>query len=179
MVLYPYLTLCSDSSGSGVFTLRSTKKGEPLLLFSGPILDREQHRLALQQSDVDWYLQISPHEFLGPSGGLDDFVNHSCTPNCGVLFADGSICLVALQDIDAGEQLTFDYATTQNDYPNRFRCVCGSDACRGEIGNFDELPGALKRQYHDLGVLAPWLAEAFALRRRTRRRGRERLAVPA
>jgi len=176
---FPYLRRRSESSGSGVCTLHSVKRGQALLIFTGPVLATMAHRAALRESDEDWFLQISATEYLGPSGGLDDFVNHACEPNCGLQFGEAGIRLVAVTDIAAGEQLTFDYATTQNAYPKRFRCLCGSPRCRGEIGDFDDLPAALKRRYHELGILAPWLAETFVPARRRPRRQRIPLPVPA
>jgi hypothetical protein len=157
----------SGVSGSGVFTLRKFGANVRLLEFVGPILVTDAHRVALGQSDIDEFLQISAHEYLGPSGGLDDFVNHSCEPNCGLNFTDNGIYLTTLRRLDAGEEISFDYATTQNAYPYRFHCHCGSLSCRGEIGDFDELPVALKWHYHDLGVLPPWLAQRLPRRRRS------------
>ena len=57
-----------------------------------------------------------------------DLVNHSCEPNCGII---GSCLLVAMRDIEVGEELCFDYAMTDtNDY-DEFVCACGTPSCRG------------------------------------------------
>ena len=50
-----------------------------------------------------------------------DFVNHSCDPNCGIV---GSILLVTMRDIEAGEELCFDYAMTDSDDYDEFTCEC-------------------------------------------------------
>lgn len=166
------LTRCPGVSGSGVFALRRIAAGKRLLQFTGPLLETQAQRFALAHSDVDEYLQVSATHYMGPSGELDDFVNHSCEPNCGLVFGDSEIWLVSLTKIATGQEVSFDYATTQNEYPHRFRCLCGSRSCRGMIGDFDELPAALKRRYHELGILSPWLSERYlagARRRRVRR----------
>ena len=152
----------SVADGLGVFALRTIKTGRRLLEFTGPILNRQSLDMALEYSDVDGYLQISAHSYMGPSGGLDDFVNHSCDPNCGLLFLKSRIVLTAIRPINPGEELTFDYASTQNAYPHRFLCSCGSPKCRREIGDFDDLPFSLQRTYHERGILAPYLAASFA-----------------
>jgi len=36
-----------------------------------------------------------------------DLVNHSCDPNCGLV---GAVLVVAMRDIEPGEEITFDYA---------------------------------------------------------------------
>lgn len=146
------------SDGLGVFALKAIKTGRHLLRFTGPELDREALDAALQGGGVDSFLQIAPGRYIGPSGGMDDFVNHSCNPNCGLQFFRSRIVLTAIRPIRPEEQLTFDYASTQNAYPYRFCCECGSAECRKDIGDFDDLPHALKWQYHERGILAPYLA---------------------
>lgn len=145
--------------GFGVFALRAIKPGQRLLDFTGPVLDREALDAALQHANVDGFLQISADSYMGPSGGLDDFVNHSCDPNCGLRFIRSRIVLTAIRRIAVNEEITFDYASTQNAYPYRFLCACGSPACRRDIGDFDDMPDPLKRKYHKHGVLAPYLTQ--------------------
>jgi D-alanine-D-alanine ligase len=55
--------------------------------------------------------------------------NHSCTPNTGY---DG-LTVIALRNIDPGEELTLDYATFLDDSMEPFVCRCGSAQCRGLI----------------------------------------------
>ncbi|MFO0828537.1 MAG: SET domain-containing protein [Phycisphaerales bacterium] len=49
------------------------------------------------------------------------FLNHSCAPNAA--FAGRT--LVALRRIQAGDEITFDYNTTEADMATPFRCRCG------------------------------------------------------
>ena len=71
------------------------------------------------------------------------FINHSCEPNVG--FA-GNIVLVAMRDIDAGEELTTDYALF-DDYDGEMECRCGTASCRGTIGGRDWQRPELQRRY--------------------------------
>jgi hypothetical protein len=96
------------------------------------------------------------------SGELDDYINHSCEPNCRVVFqADGRVICQALRDIAPGEELTFDYATTTTRdglavFPGwRFACACGAPGCRAEVSCAEEIPAARLREYIRQGVLAP------------------------
>lgn len=172
----PLLDCRPVCGGTGVFALRLIKPGRRLLEFTGPFLDRAALDKALEHATVDSYLQVSADRYLGPSGGMDDFINHSCNPNCGLQFIDARILLVSIRTIRRGEEITFDYASTQNDYPCRFSCRCGSPACRGEIGDFDELPFELQLKYHELGVLAPYLASTLP---RQRRRAQKMISKPS
>ena len=49
------------------------------------------------------------------------FLNHSCEPNVGF---GGNIVLVAMSDIEAGEELSTDYALF-DDYEGSMDCNCG------------------------------------------------------
>lgn len=82
-------------------------------------------------------LQIGPDLYLDlESPGR--FVNHSCEPNTGI--RDG-IRLVALRDLDPGEEIRFDYSTTmQEDHWVMEGCRCGAPSCRGSVLDFRWLP---------------------------------------
>ncbi len=60
------------------------------------------------------------------------FLNHSCAPNCEAQQEEERIWIVALRDIEAGEELTFNYGydlSEWRDYP----CRCGAPNCLGYI----------------------------------------------
>ena len=53
------------------------------------------------------------------------YINHSCDPNCEAVVTKRTIWIVALQDIQAGEELSYNYGLTARQY----RCRCGSNCC--------------------------------------------------
>ena len=59
------------------------------------------------------------------------YLNHSCEPN-GYIDATELICR-ALRDIAAGEEITFNYLTTESEMDVPFNCRCGSANCFGFI----------------------------------------------
>ncbi|WP_180540929.1 SET domain-containing protein-lysine N-methyltransferase, partial [Nevskia soli] len=76
-------------------------------------------------------IQIGDDLFIGPLSIEERessmiFSNHSCAPNLAV---QGQIVFVALRDTAAGEALTHDWATTDDD-DYTLECRCGSVACR-------------------------------------------------
>ncbi len=93
-------------------------------------------------------IQISKDLFIGPAtqeereGGMMH-LNHSCEPNLGV---QGQIAFVALRDIAADEELTFDYAMT-DDEPYEMGCNCRKTACRKVISGLDWMKEELQRKY--------------------------------
>jgi len=87
------------------------------------------------------------------SGGLDDLVNHSCDPNCGLWQSGGDTFLLSLREIAAGAELSFDYSTSMVDEPWSMECACGERACRGVVGNFLDTPPATQAYYAGMGTL--------------------------
>jgi len=75
-------------------------------------------------------IQIDDDFFICPSTikemRLSGIFNHSCDPNIAY---SNSITFVAIRDIESGEELTFDYATSESFF-KPFKCNCGSKACR-------------------------------------------------
>ncbi len=90
-------------------------------------------------------LQIEERLHLNVGTGLDPqqlleryywrFLNHSCAPNALIRGLD----VVALSSIRCGEEITFDYDTTEYDLAEPFACRCGSDQCRCTIRGFKHL----------------------------------------
>ena len=71
------------------------------------------------------------------------FSNHSCDPNLGV---QGQIVFVAMRDIQPGEELTHDWATTDDD-SYQMECECGSPQCRRIITGQDWRKHELQQKY--------------------------------
>jgi len=71
------------------------------------------------------------------------WLNHSCGPNCESLLEEGRIWIVTLREIQSGEELTFNYGYSLNDFKEH-PCHCGSAECVGYIVDeefFAELRG--------------------------------------
>ena len=59
-------------------------------------------------------------------------INHSCSPNCEAQLVRGHIWIVALKDIQRGEELTYNYGYDFDSYEEH-PCRCGSPDCVGYI----------------------------------------------
>jgi uncharacterized protein len=96
-------------------------------------------------------IQIADDLFIGPRDAAERegamiFSNHSCDPNIGV---QGQIVFVALRHIAAGEELTHDWATTDDD-DYSMTCRCGAATCRGVITGRDWQNKELQRKYQGM-----------------------------
>ena len=75
-------------------------------------------------------------------------LNHSCSPNTGVRNNQkGGYDFVALFDILEGNEITFDYETTEYFSIAVPKCLCGSLDCRGRTSGFHFLPLKIRKQY--------------------------------
>lgn len=135
-----------------MFTRRLFCAGEEVLKFFGEVF-RENELL-----DEAHSIQISADLYLGPSGDLDDYVNHSCEPNCGLRVVGDDLLLVAIQEIKPEEELFFDYATCVGVSDSwTMECSCGKSSCRKTISRFIDIPSDRQKKYHDLKVVPPFV----------------------
>jgi len=74
------------------------------------------------------------------------YMNHSCDPN--VWWLDDET-MIARRDIRAGEEITYDYSTTELAVPMDMACRCGSPLCRGRVTNRDYLIPDWQQRYGD------------------------------
>jgi len=150
----------SGIHGQGLFAVEPIAKGEIVCIKGGYIFNR----LALE-SMPDWYraaeIPIADDLFIGPLSpdereGSMVFTNHSCDPNIGV---QGQIVFVAMREIKAGEELTHDWATTDDD-DSEMECNCGSTTCRKIVTGRDWQRKELQEKYE--GSFSWYLAEKIA-----------------
>lgn len=72
-------------------------------------------------------------------------LNHSCAPNCEAELDGERIWILALRDIQAGEELTFNYGYDLENY-REHPCRCGTSDCVGYIVA-DEFFDHVRRQH--------------------------------
>lgn len=150
----------TPDKGSGVYTSQHITPGSDVLQFGGPILDVHQVPHPMREHE-DHYLQIGPRTYLGPSGEIDDLVNHSCLPNCAVVIDGTEAKLVALRDIEAEEEITFDYSTTSTDNFTDWSMICACDSvrCREVISGFHTLPKGTQRIWIEEGLVPDYVIQ--------------------
>lgn len=135
--------------GKGVFVNFKISKGEVIAEFDGPIYEWDY--TGWNQELYDHVIQFEEKKWRD-SKGIARWINHSCNPNCGIkeLFK-----VTAMRDIEAGEEITWDYEMTEKHPWWRMKCECGNDNCRKEIGNFENMPQKVKDRYK--GYISEWL----------------------
>ncbi len=152
------LRLGQGKNGKAVFARKNFQQGECILVFKGKYFKKEQLPKPYE-TVADHYVQIGKNRYMGPSGGFDDFVNHSCNPNAGLRFQGKNIFLVAIKKIHREEEITWDYTTTIDEDEWEMECSCGRKNCRKRIHDFKYLPKKIQERYVRLNIVPQYILE--------------------
>ena len=133
--------------GKGLFAKEKINNGEIVAIKGGRILNSTEWKV-LESELGSAEIQISDQFFIAPAHkeereGSMLYTNHSCDPNIGM---QGQIVFVAMRDISPGEELTHDWATT-DDADYEIDCNCGSTHCRKKITGKDWMKKELQEKY--------------------------------
>jgi hypothetical protein len=137
----------SKIHGRGLFATADIAKNEIVAVKGGYIIDRKTLREKIAPVLGSVEIQIDDDLFIAPITGEERessmlYSNHSCDANLGIR---GEITFVAMRDIRAGEELTHDWATTDDD-DYSVECKCGAPNCRKILTGKDwQLPELQKR----------------------------------
>lgn len=121
----------SGIHGMGGFARRKIRKGTPLIEYVGEKISKAEaaKRIAAENPfifsldddfDVDGDVAWNPARFL----------NHSCEPNAESEIYGDQIWILAIRDIQPGEEITFNYCYDLESYEEN-PCRCGSPKCVG------------------------------------------------
>ena len=152
-----YLKVKPSGTGQGVFTSVQIPSDVPILEVRGPIYLEQD----LPDPNHPALLQIGTNTFIGPSGGADDYLNHSCNPNCMVHVAGNRAVLYSLYVIQAGAELTFDYSLSSTDTADKWtmNCQCGQNNCRKMISGFQYLDPTLQKILIDKNMVPLYITQ--------------------
>jgi len=137
----------SPIHGTGLFARQAIAAGEIVAVKGGHILTGQQWA-AIEPELGSAEIQIADDLFIAPvrqddRDGCMLYTNHSCEPNVAIR---GQIVVVAMREIAAGEELTHDWATT-DDLDYEMTCTCGRPTCRGTVTGKDWMKPELQRKY--------------------------------
>src|SRR5436190_14822514 len=107
----------SGIHGTGAFALANISKGGRLAEYVGEIIEKTESTRRCEMNNeyifsLDELRDIDGNVVWNPAR----FINHSCAPNCEAVVDDGHIWIVANRDIEAGEELSFNYGFDLADY---------------------------------------------------------------
>jgi hypothetical protein len=151
----------SKIHGRGLFATADIAKDEIVAAKGGHIVDRKTLRETITPRLGPVEIQIDDDLFIAPvteeqreSSML--YSNHSCDANLGVR---GEIIFVTMRSIRAGEELTYDWAMTDDDN-YCLECNCGAPNCRKTMTGKDWQRPDLQQRY--AGYFSAYLARKIA-----------------
>src|SRR5882724_3974920 len=119
------LDVAAANGRKGLFALASIAKDEILIDLNGEETLPSPTRRSLQIGE-------GKHAF--GSEATVGYLNHGCEPNAFLDFS--CLCVRALKDIRAGEEVKINSAATENEMHDSFQCDCGTPACLRMIRGF-------------------------------------------
>lgn len=126
--------------GKGVFAARRIRRATVI----GSFRARPRWIWDIPQEAWPYAIQVDYDRYVVPRrGGVVWYMNHSCGPNCVI----SGRRILARRDIEAGEELTFDYSTDIDWAGYEMPCNCGRPDCRKVVRAYRFLPAKLKLRY--------------------------------
>jgi SET domain-containing protein len=123
----------SRIAGQGLFAGQEIKQGTKILRYIGEKITQEESDRRLAAGNVYIFGLDERYSIDGSMRkNTARYINHACDPNCHTEQFGNTIWLVAIRDIVAGEELTYNYGYEMNDEPAE-PCHCGAKHCCGYI----------------------------------------------
>jgi hypothetical protein len=141
----------SGIEGRGLFATAPIAAGEVVEMLGGkPYADEDRAGLGPSA-----HSSLAIDESINLVQAADDpaqYGNHSCDPN---LWMADEVTVIARRPIEAGEELTIDYALQTGYEGWSMPCRCGAPTCRGIVSGRDWRDPVLQRRY--AGHWSPFL----------------------
>jgi hypothetical protein len=118
--------------GWGVFALEPINKNKRIIHYAGekvPARESERRESRYLEQGCIWCFMINRawSRDAGVGGNIARFINHSCRPNCYSEVAGDVIWIRAARNLQAGEELTYNYYTNGDaEIPCRCHPGCGN-----------------------------------------------------
>jgi uncharacterized protein len=147
------ITIAASIFGKGLFAIMPIEKGRVVMNITGKRINFDQAVILGEKESYPF--QVGLKEYIAPETDAHwQYINHSCDPNCGV---NQHLELVALRDIEIGEEIFYDYSTSMLERHWTMKCHCHSANCRHIISDFDSLGEERQKYYVNLGVVQQFI----------------------
>jgi SET domain-containing protein len=131
----------SSVHGRGVFATRPIRKRARIIEYTGRRISWSDVPEDLADSRTYYFGLDDEKKVIDPTVGGNEarWINHSCDPNCEAIEdSRGRVFIEALRDIQAGEELSYDYRLVidvprTKEIEQESLCHCGSPRCRGNL----------------------------------------------
>jgi uncharacterized protein len=120
-------------AGQGLFAAQDMRQGTKIMRYIGQKITHEESDRRLAAGNV-YIFGLNERYAIDGSTRTNTarYINHSCDPNCQTEQFGNTIWIVAIKDIRAGEELTYNYGYEDEGEANS-ACHCGAQKCCGYI----------------------------------------------
>ena len=117
--------------GTGAFARRHHPKGSRVIEYVGEIISKAESVRRIT-ADNEFIFTLEGDVDLDGKVAWNParFINHSCAPNCEAEVDGQVVWIIALRDIQAGEELSFNYGYDLTDF-HEHPCRCSAESCVG------------------------------------------------
>jgi uncharacterized protein len=129
----------SKIHSTGCYTTEPIPSGSFVVEYTGPRLTKEAADERYNEQEETYLFGLDDGEHVIDGFGVAAFINHSCDPNCETDELEGRVWIIAMRDIEAGEELTYDYNLYDGEDDDKSPCACGAKNCRGTLFSEEEL----------------------------------------
>lgn len=129
----------SDIDAAGCYTTSKIRKGTHVVEYTGPLISPEQADEIYDGRSTTYLFGLRDRKRIIDGHGTAMFINHSCDPNCETDEINGHVWIIAIRDIEAGEELTYDYMLYDGAEDDSAPCFCRSKKCRGTMYSEEDL----------------------------------------
>ena len=141
---YPLKLINSRIHGRGVIASKAIPAGQRIIEYTGERVTNAEadRRYPFDESKPQhtFLFSVNSRTIIDAAygGNVARYINHSCDPNCEAVIERGHVYIHALRDIEAGEELGYDYWFVLDEPHNAankalYPCRCGSKNCRGTL----------------------------------------------
>ena len=134
----------SNVHGNGVFARRPIAAGQRIVEYKGQRIswDKATERAEQAGGPVNhtFYFSLADGRVIdgGRNGNEARWINHACSPNCEAFEDEGRVFIHAMQDIEEGAELNYNYALIYDErhtpkLKKLFACRCGTPGCTGTM----------------------------------------------
>ena len=128
----------SSIHAAGCYTTTPIRKGTLIVEYTGPRISKEGADVKYADSPTTYLFGVGDGSTVIDGHGAAMFLNHCCEPNCETEEIEGKVWIMAIRNIAAGEELTYDYHLYDGDEDEAL-CNCGAKTCRKSMYSPEEL----------------------------------------
>ncbi len=115
----------------GCYTTHRIRSGTRVIEYTGPRISVEEGDRRYDGKPVTYLFALKGGKRVIDGRGKARYINHSCDPNCETDEIKGRIWIIAIRDIEPGEELSYDYMLYDGE--GEAPCHCGAKNCRGTL----------------------------------------------